>query len=63
MYSINGDEKMPRKKRFSYVKAMKEYKAGRDLVGIVQRQGGGKTQYQKMYNWVKFGKRPIKRKK
>jgi len=45
-------------KKFNYGKAMKEHKAGRELVGIVQRLGGTKKEYKEMYEWIKFGKRP-----
>jgi len=45
-------------KKFNYKKAMEEHKAGRELVGIVQRLGGKKKEYKKMYDWVKFGRSP-----
>lgn len=38
-----------------FEKAMIEYKNGREIVGIIIRQKGDKDDYQKMYNWIKFG--------
>lgn len=39
--------------------AMGEYKLGRDPVGIIQRLGGNKEDYQKLYKWIKFKKKPF----
>ena len=41
---------------FNYKKALKEYKAGRELVGVVRRFGGGKKEYKKLYIMIESGK-------
>ena len=43
-----------------YLKAKSEHKKGRELVGIIQRLGGTKEDYKKMYNWIKFKEKPFK---
>lgn len=45
--------------KFNFKIAMEEHKAGRELVGIVKRLGGSKEDYKKMYNWIKWGKKPF----
>jgi len=40
----------------NFEKAIQEYKNGRELVSIIVRMGGNREDYNKLYNYVKFGK-------